>query len=514
MGKKTKNSEDYFNRNKWTFSLGGIGRDMCYNLFTTFLLTYVLFTRSVTTEQFAVLSTVLIICRIWDGLNDPIMGGIVENTRTRFGKFKPWIMIGAITNGATILAMFMNKLQGWSFIYLFIALYLLWDITFTMNDIGYWSMMPSLTSRADRRDKIVALSNLFSGFGSLLTIGLVPMLTAGKNAIGGNSITAYAVVSVICVGMFILCQTLTCVGVKEDKKFKAEKEERIGLKQMFGVIIHNDQLLWATLLTLLANLSGAMLTAFAANYIYLKFGYNGTNVTLFTAFFAGAAGLLLLVFPTFCKKFKRKQALKIALCIAIIGYIGFIVGGTVIPQSMQMPFLCGAALVTGFGQNWFTMVVMVIFTNTIEYNEYKTGSRDEALIFSLRPFMSKMSSALQQVIVTIVYLAIGMTGITNKISELEQESNVASSAARAANSGNLEKILENIEADKLKKITDILDGADPSMALKLAVCMAIIPIILIVVAYVVNLSKNKIDEETYDMMLKTIEERKAENASK
>ena len=509
MNKPAKTVDDYFNRNKWVYSIGGIGRDMCYALFTNFLLTYVLFTRSVTTQQFAAISTILVICRIWDGLNDPIMGGVVENTRTRFGKFKPWIMIGALTNGAAIIAMFANKLQGWNFIYLFIALYLVWDITFTMNDIGYWSMMPSLTSRPDRRDKIVALANLFSGLGNLATVGVVPMLTAGKNAIGGNSITAYAVVSVICVGMFVLCQTFTCIGVKEDRSIKAEKEERIGLKKMFSVIFHNDQLLWSTLLTLLSYLSGAMLTAFGAYYIYLKFGYNGTNVTLFTAFYAGAAGILLMVFPALGKKFKRKQALLVSLIVSVIGYVGFIVGGTVIPSSIQLGFLCGSALVTGFGQNWFSMVVMVIFTNTIEYNEYKTGSRDEALIFSLRPFMAKMSSALQQVIVTVVYLAIGMTGITNKISALEQDANVRSSAARAAALPNLDAQLDKIEADKLVNITKVLNEADPNMSLKLAFCMAIIPIVLLLIAYFVNAKKNKIDEETYDMMLKEIEARKA-----
>lgn len=510
MSKKPKTVDDYFNRNKWVYSIGGIGRDMCYTLFTNFLLTYILFTRSITTEQFAAISTILVICRIWDGINDPVMGGVVENTRTKFGKFKPWILIGAITNGAAIIAMFTNRLEGWNFIYLFIALYLIWDITFTMNDIGYWSMMPSLTSRADRRDKIVALANLFSGLGSLATVGLVPMLTAGKNAIGGNSITAYSIVSVICVGMFILCQSLTCIGVKEDRSIKADKEERIGLKKMFSVIIHNDQLLWSTLLTLLSYLSGAMLTAFGAYYIYLKFGYNGTNVTLFTAFYAGAAGILLLVFPILGRKFKRKQALLIALIISVIGYVGFILGGTIVPSSIQLWFLCAFALVTGFGQNWFSMVIMVIFTNTIEYNEYKTGSRDEALIFSLRPFMAKMSSALQQVIVTVVYLAIGMTGITNQISTLEQDANVQSSTARANAVPNLTQVLDKIEADKLEKITDVLNKADPSMSLKLAFCMAIIPIILLVIAYIVNCAKNKIDEETYDRMLKEIAARKEE----
>ncbi len=510
MSKPRKTVDDYFNRNKWVFSLGGIGRDMCYALFTNYLLTYVLFTRSVTTQQFAVISTILVICRVWDGLNDPIMGGIVENTRTRFGKFKPWIMIGALTNGAAIIAMFSNRAEGWGFIYLFVALYLIWDITFTMNDIGYWSMMPSLTSRPDRRDKIVALANLFSGLGNLAAVGVVPMLTAGKYAIGGNSITAYAAVSVICVGMFILCQTFTCIGVKEDRSAKAEKEEKHGLKEMFHVIIHNDQLLWATLLTLLATLSGAMLTAFAAYYIYLKFGYNGTIVTMFTAFYAGAAGLLLMVFPVLCKKFCRKKALGVSLAIAVVGYLGFILGGTVVPDSIRLGFLCGAALITGFGQNWFAMVVMVIFTNTIEYNEYKTGSREEALIFSLRPFMSKMSSAFQQLIVTVVYLIIGMTGITNQISELEKSANLAASAARKANPADLEAVLNKIEADKLSEITRVLQSAPDGMALRLALCMAIIPIVLLVVAYIISLKKNKIDEAEYDRMLAEIERRKAE----
>ncbi|MBR0112193.1 MAG: MFS transporter, partial [Clostridia bacterium] len=508
MSKKGKTVDDYFNRNKWIYSIGGIGRDMSYALFTNYLLTYILFTRSVTDRQFAVISSILVICRIWDGLNDPLMGGIVENTRTRFGKFKPWIMIGCITNGAAVIAMFANRVQGWNFVYLFVALYLIWDITYTMNDIGYWSMMPSLTSRADRRNKIVALSNLFSGLGNLAAVGVVPMLTAGKNAIGGNSITAYAVVAVFVVAMFILCQTLCCAGVKEDRSIKPEKEERIGLKKMFSVIVHNDQLLWATLIVFLSNLSGAMLTAFAAYYIYLKFGYNGTFVTMFTAFYAGAAGILLMLFPTLCKKFRRKQALRASLIVSVIGYAGFLIGGTVIPDSIRFYFLCAAALVTGFGQNWFAMVVMVIFTNTIEYNEYKTGSRDEALIFSLRPFMSKMSSAFQQLIVMIVYLIIGMTGITNQISGYEQEANLLSNAARTQNVPDLTAVLDKIEADKLTKIGGVISSAPPSMALKLSFCMALIPIILLTVAYIVSEKKNKIDEDEYDRMLREIEARK------
>ncbi|MBO5411283.1 MAG: MFS transporter [Clostridia bacterium] len=492
MSNKIRNADDHFTRNKWIYSLGGIGRDMSYALFTQFLLTYILFTRSVTEAQFAVISTVLIICRIWDGINDPVMGGIVENTRSRFGKFKPWIMIGCITNGAAVIAMFSNRLQGWSFVYLFIALYLIWDITYTMNDIGYWSMMPSLTSIPDRRNKIVALSNLFSGMGSLMATGLVPVFTAGSLAIGGNSITAYAAVSVFVAAMFILCQALCCAGVKENRDYKEEKQERLTLKKMFSVIFKNDQLLWSSLVTLLSYLSGAILTGFAAYYIYLEFGYNGTYVTLFTSFYAGASAVLLFVFPKLSAKFRRKKAIGYSIAVSVIGYAVFLIACLFLPVSVKFWVLCAAVMIVGFGQNWFGMTVMVIFTNTIEYNEYKTGSRDEALIFSLRPFMAKMSSALQQVVVTLVYLAIGMTVLTNSISDLEQKA-------------NLNIITEDV---KLSGINAALAGAEGSMSVKLAICMAAIPIVLLIIALIILRKKDKIDEDEYERMVAEIKARK------
>lgn len=498
MSTKMKSSappkDKVFTRNKWIFSTSGIGRDMSYALFSQFLLTYILYTRNVTTTQFVTIGAVLTACRIWDALNDPIMGGIVEATRTKFGKFKPWIFIGCITNGAVVIAMFSNRLEGWNFVYLFIALYLIWDITYTMNDIGYWSMMPSLASEADKRNQIASMTNLFSGLGAVLATGLIPVLTAGSYAIGGNSITAYKWMSIIVTVAFVGCQTYCCIGVKETRNYKEEKAERISLKRIFTVIFKNDQLLWATLVTLLSYLTSAILTAFAANYIYLQFGYSGLKVTLFTAFYAIPTMLIMLLFPKMSKKYTRAQALKISMIIAIIGYAAFIVGGTVIPLQYRMIFLCASVFIVGFGQNWFSMIVMIIFTNTIEYNEYMTGSRDEALIFSLRPFMSKMSSALQQVIVTLVYLAIGMTTLTNQISDYEQQA-------------NLHQITEE---QKLAGIESALQTASGAMSLKLALCMAIIPIVLLLISQLILSKKNKIDEKEYDRMLKEIEARKAE----
>lgn len=194
---KTAKTDNHFSRNKWIYSLGGVGRDLAYSLYTYFLLTFILYTKEVTDAQFATISIIMVVCRIWDGINDPIMGGIIENTRSKFGKFKPWILIGAVTNATVLVLIFSLPLKGAAFVAAFTFLYLIWDITYTMNDIGYWSMLPSLTSEPRERDVITSMSNLFSGLGTILANGLIPILTVGKLAIGNSAVTGYKVVSVV-----------------------------------------------------------------------------------------------------------------------------------------------------------------------------------------------------------------------------------------------------------------------------------------------------------------------------
>ena len=86
-------------RNLWLFPLGTVGRDMVYNLVTYFLLSFVLYTKGLNTAQLGVITVIMIAARVFDALNDPIMGNIIERTRTRWGKFKPWLVIGNQVSG-------------------------------------------------------------------------------------------------------------------------------------------------------------------------------------------------------------------------------------------------------------------------------------------------------------------------------------------------------------------------------------------------------------------------------
>ena len=134
----------YQKRNLLLFPLGTVGRDAVYALINSFLLTFVLFTRSLNAAQLTAITAIMVAARIFDALNDPIMGSIIEHTHSRFGKFKPWLTIGVLSTSVVIYLFFNTDLHGWSFVCLFGILYFLFSITYTMNDISYWGMIPAL----------------------------------------------------------------------------------------------------------------------------------------------------------------------------------------------------------------------------------------------------------------------------------------------------------------------------------------------------------------------------------
>ncbi len=496
MGNNKLAQKSYFNRNKWVYSLGGIGRDLAYSLYTYFLLTFILYTKGVTKGQFATISIIMVICRIWDGINDPIMGGIIENTRSKFGKFKPWIFIGAVTNAIVLVLIYTLPIKGNAFVVAFAFLYLIWDITYTMNDIGYWGMLPSLTSEPRERDVITSMSNLFAGLGTILANGLIPVLTVGSHAIGNSAVVGYRVVAIVIGLVFIGCQASVCAGVKE-KPVSEIPEEKIGFKKMVQVIVNNKQVLWTSLILLFVNLSGALLTAFGTNYIYLSYGYEGSFTTIFVVFYGAASGLSFVLYPLLTKKFTRNQIVKMSFAATIIGYICFFLSGTFIgDKNISFYILCAESLFIGLGYSLFYLISAIFLSNTIEYNEYMTGERNEALIFSVRPFMAKLSSSLQQVIIMVVYLAIGLTDITNKISDAEN--NALSNPS--------------IWTDTYKAgyIADVLSGASGGMTLALRIVMAILPVIFMGIGYYVTMKKYVIDEKKYDEILTELKKRNGE----
>lgn len=489
-------------KNLFMFSLGTLGRDFLYGLFTAHLLNFILFTKQLTDVQFGSITFIIIAARIFDALNDPIMGGIVENTRTRWGKFKPWQLIGALTTGVVVVLLFTNEFQGDAFIWFLAVIYFMFSITFTMNDISYWGMLPSLTRNEHDRSKLTSVAQLCAGAGGALVTLVVPALTVGNMAIKGSAIVGYKVVAVIGALLMIGFQMFTIFGVKEKPLSpKVAAQDKLTLKLMFRTIAKNDQLLWVTVVMIIFSIgTGVVSGGLALTYIYFEFGYNGMLFTLFSVIFAVTNVIFTVTYPVLERKFGRTKMMYTTGFAIIGGYILMLILGLVLPTGAPNTALWYAKFlsmavangIVGFGMGFY-MIMVISIANTVEYNEYKTGRREEGLIFSLRPFTAKLSSAIVQGFVTVVYLVAGVLRYTNQISTLEN--NTAKGI-----------ITDTV---KLERIGDVISNVEERAKIILLVCMCGIPIVLMLAAMFIYKKKYVLDGATYAKIVCELEQRRA-----
>ena len=481
-------------RNMIMYPLGTVGRDMVYCLVTNYLLTYILFTKGLTTAQLGAVTAIMVAARVFDALNDPVMGNIIENTRSKWGKFKPWLVVGILLTSVVVYMVFSTDLKGWSFIVLFGVFYFGFSIAYTMHDISYWGMVPALGSDAGARDQFTSRATLFAGVGGTLASILIPMYTTGENAIGGSASTAYSVIAlVICIlAPLFLCFTL--FGVREHREDTPKKPFSLGLKKVIATIRGNDQLMWISLIFLIQQVGNNLVVGgIGSTYIYFTYGYAGGLYSTFNTIGMLATAVLMVFYPAISRKIHRKQLMSIMVVLSAVGYVLMSVSGLAMAGSdLGFWVLVLGYMLSNFGQYGFYLVMMISIINTVEYNEYKHGTREEAIIASIRPFFTKMGSALVVVITSVSYMIFGITGYTNQISDLE------SSAASGLIS----------EAEKLASIEGVLAGVQGSQSLGMLFCMVVIPFILLLASYLLYRKYYILDEEAYDRICREIEKRK------
>ncbi len=501
-------------RNFFMFPLGTIGRDFLYNFFNGYLISFILFTKQLTIAQFSSITIIIIAARIFDAFNDPIMGGIVENTRTKWGKYKPWQLIGAVLTGAVIIALFNVNLDGWAFIGFLAFAYFMFSITFTMNDISYWGMMPTLTSNPADRDKLMSFTQICCGLGGGAAGLFVPLFTTGAigAAVFGSAVTGYRVLSILVAVFMVGLQLFTILGVKEKPlPVNLQKTPPMRLKDMFKVLFKNDQLLWSALVLLLFNIgSGVFVSGLGMMYSYIEFGYDGLLWTVFTAGFSAVSTLFTLFYPWISKKLGRDKTLYSTGIALIVGFILMMIFGTTLPNIylFTVPFinvkitlkylimlLCYTLV--GWGQGFY-MIMVINMANTVEYNEFKTGKRDEGLIFSLRPFTAKMGSAIMQGLVSLVYIVAGIITYTDAISGFENQASL--------------NLISNEE--KLAGINNVIASIPEKNKIIFLILACMIPAVFLAVSLIIYKAKFKLNEKTMDYMLEEIENRRnAEEAA-
>lgn len=385
---------------KLGYGVGAIGLDLSYGMFYSFL-SYYLSSVLGLKEAFLLLLTPL--ARIWDGVNDPMMGTIVDNTKTKMGKYRPWILIGAVSNAVVLALLFTSFGMSGTKLYVYIAvMYILWGMTNTMADIPYWSMVPSFTSDEKERNIVATVARTFSGLGqgiiSIMTPIVLPVLSKGMEAKTdkGYSASGFSKWAIIC-GVALVCFSLICVLTTKETNVVYNEKKKFSLKQIFKVIGSNDQLVVFMIFAMLSN-AGWYLTSSTAVYYFTDTLGTPKAQSLFQTIGAVGSILGLLVIPILSTKFTKRTIYTISLCVTAAGYALMTVFGVIVKFKYSILALDISYILASIGISSMFVSQTIFLADIVDYGEYKNGVRNESITFSMKGFLQKMAYTIQTIV--------------------------------------------------------------------------------------------------------------------
>jgi len=357
----------------------------------------------------------------------------------------------------TVLLFTDFHLAGGKYVVVFAILYLMWGITFTMNDISYWSMLPSLSLNQKMREKIGAFARICANIGLFFVVaGIMPITKALRNVFGSLQKGYFAFACIVVCIMWI-GQCITLFGVKEAVIIK--EQEHTTLKQMVGVIFKNDQLLF-TAISMGLFMIGYVTTTSFGQYFF-KYAYGDENMY---PIFAGILGisqiLALLIFPLISKRIERKKFYFLSTCLVVLGYLVFFFA-----PSNNMTFIGIAGVLLFVGQAFIQLLMLMFLADAVEYGFWKLGKRNDSITFALQPFINKIGGAVGSGVVSFIIILSGIK--------------------------------------EAKTAADVTAGG----LLMMKVAMLVFPLICIVIGYLIYRKYYKIDTQMYNKIIKELKER-------
>ncbi|CAH8234390.1 melibiose:sodium transporter MelB [Vibrio aestuarianus] len=386
---------------KLSYGLGALGKDFACAPIYIFLMFY--FT-DVAGLSAAFVGTIFLAARIVDAITDPMMGVIVDNTRSKFGKFRPWIVIGTLLNAVVLVGLFSTHMFEGTALYVYAAAaYILWGLTYTIMDIPYWSMIPALSSSRQEREKLVVWPRLFASLAWFVT-GTYGLHIVGKLGNGDQGQGFFNVAMLIAV-LFVMSAFLIARNVKEKQApANAKPAERFSFKDVLVIIGKNDQLKALIGTVLSFQIANLLVGGFAIYY----FSYALGNAELFPIYMmvAGAAEIAgVFLFPRIAAALPRKNLWLMACGFPILSCLVLLLMALIAPGNAMLIGLAGAAI--KFGVGIANALQTVMLADVVDYGEYKTGRRSESVIFSVQTMLVKFAGAAGGFIVGVGLSVIG-----------------------------------------------------------------------------------------------------------
>jgi melibiose permease/lactose/raffinose/galactose permease len=449
--------------NRYTFGFGAIGRDYVYHLITVFYIYYLTDVLKVASNTLLWITVSIIIVRLIGIPRDPILGMLVDNTRTKIGRFKPWIAIGSIFSAIFTVLLFTNfYMNEFLFIVFFLLFYLLWDTSYSLNDVAYLALIPTLSLDQKEREKITTIQRIFSYIGTYMLMVCIIPLTSQIATMTSGVQKSWFFLAVICAAGMIFSQAVTFFGVDENSKL-IQVGPKVSIKKLLNIILKNDQLMIMSTVAILFNI--ANFSNIGLWIYYFKYIYGNEVIYSFFSFMVGLAQIItLIILPVLRSKISRSLLYKIYLIGIMIGYLFlfFQKDSSLILITVSAIFIYSGTVGSG-------VILWMFLVDSIDYGHWKMGNRYDGVTVSVFSFLNKMGSALSNVIVSLVII---ISGIKN--------------------------------SNAIMHITN-------SSVISIKLFMTLFPAVCILCGYILYTKKFKIDSNFHSKILEDLQERGAIN---
>ena len=401
------------------YACGNLGQSAFYNAMSTYFIVYVtgcLFSgvdKALAAKLIGVITSLVVIIRIAEIFIDPLLGNLIDNTNTKWGRFRPWQFFGGLIS-AVLLAVIFSGMFGLVnvnttlFIVLFVITFVVLDVFYSLRDISYWGMIPALSSDSHERSTYTALGSFTGSIGyNGITVVVIPIVSyftwtlTGAKGEGQAGWTSFGII----VGLLgILTAWTVAFGTKESTNALRAKAQKNGNPlEAFKALFQNDQLLWVALSYLLYAIANVATTGVLL--FLFKFVLDNQAAYSMTGVIALVAGLIMApLYPILNKRIPRRVLYIVGMTSMIVAYILlglFSTNMTVVFIALVLFYIPGTLI---------QMTAILSLTDSIEYGQLKNGKRNEAVTLSVRPMLDKIAGACSNGIVGFVAVAAGMIG--------------------------------------------------------------------------------------------------------
>ncbi|MGF1391435.1 PTS sugar transporter subunit IIA [Streptococcus infantarius] len=399
-----------------SYAFGAFGHDIFYATLSTYFITFITSHLFNTGDAAQNNRMVLYITQIIAGLRiveliiDPFIGNMIDNTKTRWGKFKPWVVAGGTISSLALLILFtdmggLNKTNPVLYLIIFAFIYITMDIFYSFKDIGFWSMVPALSFSSEEREKTATFARIGSTIGanivSVVIMPIVLFFSLHRNGGAGDNRGWFWFAFIVAL-LGVLTVLAVAFGTHEIESDLRKNTEKTGFKDVLKVLTKNDQLMAIALSYVLYTTGISILNASELYYFTYIMGHAAQFSILGTI--NTVVGLLSVsLFPQLAGKLNRRNLFFACIAVMLCGIGLFSVAGT----SLALVLL--AAELFFIPQPLVFLVVLMIITDCVEYGQWKLGHRDEALTLSVRPLLDKFGGAISNLVIGAAAVAAGMT---------------------------------------------------------------------------------------------------------